>query len=159
MPFGALMIIATTLSGCSIHAMTGDVMTEYTTEHLTPYLLGTDDLDMACELGVSMGQFLLSFERVTSRPDQAAVSTMTTAALCAELAVSREELRGLRALKAQNIPRLHGVPEPSFRDGMIVGKPGNIPGHELTHQPKSREPTKFRWRVLNHHYRGLDGET
>lgn len=87
-------------AGCSVHALTGDTMSEYATQHLTPYLLSKRDLAMACEVGVSMGPYLLSFERVTTPPDQAAVSTLVTAALCAERDAWREELRALRAFRA-----------------------------------------------------------
>ena len=79
--------LSLTLSACSIHGMTGDVMSDYTVKHLSPYVLGTQDLSMACEMGASLGPFLLSFERVTDQPDMAAVPTYMTAALCAEQTV------------------------------------------------------------------------
>ena len=56
-------------------------MSDYTVKHLSPYVLGTKDLGMACEMGVSM-YFLLSFERVSDSPDMAAIPTYMTAALC-----------------------------------------------------------------------------
>ena len=94
-------------------------MIDYTLDHLTPYILGTEDVGMACELGVSMGPFLMSFERVIDRPDQASVATMVTAALCAEQKAWDEELRALRAFKDQRVAeykdariaqkRAHGV--------------------------------------------------
>ncbi len=85
-------------SACSIASMTGDMMSDYTVEHLTPYLLANRDLGMACETGASMGSYLLSFERVTSPPHRAAISTMLSAAQCAEELAWQEELRGLRAI-------------------------------------------------------------
>lgn len=107
------------LGGCSINKMTGDTLSSYTAEHLAPYVLGTDDVGMACEMGVSMGPLLLSFERVTVPPDYAAVPTLVTAALCAEQQVWGEELRATRAFKAQQVAeytdaltaqkRAHGV--------------------------------------------------
>lgn len=84
--------------GCSVASLTGDVMSAYTVEHLSPYLLAHRDLGMACETGVSMGSYLLSFERVTEAPDKAAVSTLLAAGMCAEEVAWQEELRGLRAL-------------------------------------------------------------
>ena len=89
------------LGGCSINKMTGDTLSAYTADHLAPYVLGTDDVGMACEMGVSMGPLLLSFERVTAPPDYAAVPTLVTAALCAEQQVWEEELRATRAFRAQ----------------------------------------------------------
>ncbi len=88
------------LSACSIHGMTGDVMSDYTVKHLSPYVLGTSDLTMACEMGSSMGPFLLSFERVTDQPDMAAIPTFMTAALCAEQVVWEAALRAIRAENA-----------------------------------------------------------
>jgi hypothetical protein len=96
----ALSALAISGAGCSVHALTGDTMSEYTTLHLTPYLLSKRDVSMACEVGVSLGPYLLSFERVTTPPDQAAVSTLVTAALCAEQESWTEELRALRAFRA-----------------------------------------------------------
>ena len=93
----AALLILGSLSACSVHKMTGDVMSDYTVQHLAPYVLGTDDLGMACEMGASLGPFLLSFERVTSHPDMAAVPTYMTAALCAERRVWESSLRSIRA--------------------------------------------------------------
>ena len=114
-----ILMLMMSLSGCSIHKMTGNTMIDYTLDHLTPYILGTEDVGMACELGVSMGPFLMSFERVIDRPDQASVATMVTAALCAEQKAWDEELRALRAFKDQRVAeykdariaqkRAHGV--------------------------------------------------
>jgi len=90
-------------SGCSVYKVTGDTLSGYTAEHLAPYVLGTDDVGMACEMGVSMGPLLLSFERVTASPDYAAVPTLLTSALCAEQQVWGEELRSVRAYRAKAI--------------------------------------------------------
>ena len=34
-------------AGCSIHTMTGDVMSEYASDHMLPYLLAYGDTDVA----------------------------------------------------------------------------------------------------------------
>ena len=102
------------LSACSIHGMTGDVMSDYTVKHLSPYVLGTQDLSMACEMGASMGPFLLSFERVTDRPDMAAIPTFMTAALCAEQVVWEAELRALRAERNANASE--------YKDALVAQK-------------------------------------
>lgn len=89
-------------AGCSVASLTGDVMSAYTVEHLSPYILAHRDLGMACETGVSMGNYLLSFERVTDAPNKAAVSTLLSAGMCAEEVAWQQELRGLRALFQAN---------------------------------------------------------
>jgi hypothetical protein len=77
-------------------------MTDYTIDHLAPYVLGTDDLEMACEMGVSLGPFLMSFSRPIKRdPHKAAVPTLLTAGLCADFKTWEAELRYLRAIKNQ----------------------------------------------------------
>ncbi len=91
------------LTACSLNKMTGDMMTDYTKDHLTPYILQSSDLEMACEMGVSMGPYLLSFERVTKSPDEVAIATIMTSAVCAEQRAWEEELRHLRALFQKNI--------------------------------------------------------
>lgn len=85
--------------GCSLHALTGDTMISYTTEHMVPYAMGSADVDRACETGVSLGQFLRSFSRVTDEPHRAAVITELSAGMCSEGHTWEAELRHLRALK------------------------------------------------------------
>lgn len=97
----AVLPVAT---GCSVASLTGDAMSAYTVEHLSPYILAHRDLGMACETGVSMGSYLLSFERVTAAPNKAAISTLLSAGMCAEEAAWEHELRGLRAVFQGNVP-------------------------------------------------------
>jgi hypothetical protein len=87
------------LWNCSTHAMLGDVLSDYAVEQMAPYLLTTEDLGMACETGVSMGGFLLSFKRVTDTPNEAAIFTLLAAAHCAEAEAWEVELTGLRAAR------------------------------------------------------------
>ena len=84
--------------GCSIHQMTGDTMSDYTRTHLIPYLLEKGTLENACELGVSMGPFVNSFERVTDAPHHAAVPTLVSSATCSQERAWQSELRYLRAI-------------------------------------------------------------
>ena len=59
-------------------------------------------LDSACGLGLSMGGFVNSFERVTDSPHHAAIPTLISAASCFEEQAWQAELRYLRAIgKAQ----------------------------------------------------------
>ncbi len=132
-------LFASLTAGCSLNAMTGDMMSAYTVEEMTPYLLESDDLGMACETGVSMGAYLMSFERVTDPPDKAAISTLVTAASCAQVEVWEAELASLRAIKAGvgadaqdariRERRAHGVAAKRFyrawrRVGAAYGAPG-----------------------------------
>ena len=71
--FLAVLLVLGAGNGCSVYQMTGDTMTGYTRDHLIPYLLEKGTLDSACGLGLAMGGFLNSFERVTDSPHHAAV--------------------------------------------------------------------------------------
>ena len=91
------------VNGCSIHALTGGMLNDYTVHHVTPYLMTTDDIDMACETGVSLGSQLMSYARVTDAPDEAGVTTLASAASCSEFRVWDAELRQIRATQAGNV--------------------------------------------------------
>jgi len=86
-------------AGCSLNAMTGNMMADYSVKHVVPHVFETGDVDMACKLGVSMGPFLLSFGRVTTPPDRSGIVTMLAAGMCAEADAREAELDQLRALK------------------------------------------------------------
>ncbi len=87
------------LTTCSIYGMAGDKVADYSQEYLIPHLMSTDDLEMSCATGASMGGVLTSFSRVTDSPDKIASATMLTAGICAELNAREYELESLRALK------------------------------------------------------------
>lgn len=100
-----LFIIACALvcmSGCSVYQVTGDTITGYTRNHLIPYLMEEGTLDSACGLGLSMGGFLNSFERVTDAAHRAAIPTLVSAASCFQEDAWQAELRYLRAIRATN---------------------------------------------------------
>ena len=89
-------------SGCEslIMKSTGEMMNAYTVKHLTPFAMGTQDLDMACRISQGTGNLLLSYRRVLDTPPhQGTVTTMASAAACAESLGVEAELRGIRALK------------------------------------------------------------
>jgi hypothetical protein len=88
--------LAVLTSGC-LYKATGNVMSGYAAEHMVPYMMASDDVNMACQTGVSMGSFLMSFERVTNPPDRAALVTLLSAAMCSEAQAWEAELRRLRA--------------------------------------------------------------
>ena len=102
-----LIIIAAAMgivTGCSMQKLTGITMSEYSQERVVPYTLQTDDIGMACELGVSMGPFLMSFETVLdSPPHRSSVLTAQAAGMCSELQTWEAELEGLLAVKESRI--------------------------------------------------------
>ena len=102
-PMRPRLVLALALgnASCTITSMTGDVLSEYAVDHLTPYMLAMHDVGMVCATGEAMGAFLRSFERVTRPPYRASVSAMSSAAACAEERAWSEELRSLRAIFAR----------------------------------------------------------
>ncbi len=99
-----LLAAVTAFSGAGCRSMlysqTGDVTAHFAVEHMTPYVMATDDADMACSTGAALGNFTMAFERVTDRPDKAALSALVSAATCAESGAWEAELDGARALRA-----------------------------------------------------------
>lgn len=94
-----LLLTSLLFGGCSLHKMTGDMLSEYAVEHLNPFMLAFGDTQMACELAQSLGGQMLSYERVTDRPNKAGVVVMASAGICTEQQAWAEELRSLRAIK------------------------------------------------------------
>ena len=96
----AVVLVACSGVACqgAVYKTTGSVMSSYAVQHMVPTMMESSDLNMACEAGVSMGSFLLSFQRVTAHTDRAALVTLLSAGMCAEQDAWDAELRGLRAL-------------------------------------------------------------
>jgi hypothetical protein len=88
-------------AGCEgfMQRQTGSIMGGYAAEHMVPYMMASSDLAMACETGVSMGAFLMSFERITDPPEKAALVTLLAAGMCAEDAAWEADLHQLRAVR------------------------------------------------------------
>lgn len=95
----ALLVFSGACTG-TMHTATGDVMSSYTTDHVVPYLLTWPDADYACQMGAAFGPFIASFERVTDRPDLAALMSLMGAGICSEARSWEAELTYLRALRA-----------------------------------------------------------
>jgi hypothetical protein len=95
----SVLVLACGFGGCSLNAMTGKMMSDFSVQHVVPFVFETGDVDMSCKLGVSMGPFLLSYGRVTTAPDRAGIVTMLSAGMCAEADAREAELDQLRALK------------------------------------------------------------
>lgn len=100
------VLASVSLGGCSIvnnmiYSTTGDVMQGFSKEHTVPYLLQSDDLDMACAMSEAVQPLLLSFGRVTTNPDQLAVMMSLQAGGCAEDMAREAELDSIGALRAR----------------------------------------------------------
>lgn len=102
--YGSLLfLLLFVLSGCGslyrqAYAPTGHVLTNYGTDELTPYLMSTDDISMACSMGESTSNLLLSFQRVIPPPNKTGLSSVFSAGLCSQLEAHEAELRHQRAL-------------------------------------------------------------
>jgi len=96
----ALVVLSSGACSGFINSTTGDVMSSYTVDHVVPYLMSTPDPDYACALGAAFGPFIASFERVTDRPDLAALMSEMGAGICAETRAWEADLAYLRALRA-----------------------------------------------------------
>lgn len=116
------LAVAATLGGCSIHGMTGDVMADYSTEHLIPWVLESGDTGMACETGVSLGGFLISFGRVTDPPHRAAIPTLLSAAVCAQEQAYEADLRSRRAIRAANVPEAKDARTVEKRQNVVAAR-------------------------------------
>src|SRR4051812_46530612 len=91
------LALAVAQTGC-LYGATGNVMGGYSSEHLVPYVMGSDDVNQACHMGESLGPFLMSFERVSDPPNRAALVSMVAAGMCSEERAREAELRRLRAV-------------------------------------------------------------
>ncbi len=96
------LFLSAGLGGCSMHALTGDMLNDFTVQHMTPYLMSTDDVGIGCETGVSLVSMVLAYDRVTKPANKAAVGSLATAASCAQEVAWENELRQIRAVKAGN---------------------------------------------------------
>ncbi len=105
--FFTVTLMVLTLTGCGIlyrqmYPTTGRVLSHYGTNELTPYLMSTNDIPMACSMGEATSNLLLSFERVLPRPNKTGLSSVFSAGLCSQLDAHEAELRRMRALNSNN---------------------------------------------------------
>ncbi|MFB6345469.1 MAG: hypothetical protein ABEK50_06830 [bacterium] len=84
------------------YAPAGNVLDSYIKDEVTPYMMGTTDVRMACAMGESTTQILLSFQRTIERPDRSGISSILSAGLCAELEAHEADLRRKRAIFNNN---------------------------------------------------------
>lgn len=103
----AVLVVSVMFSGCGVinhvvYATTGEVLKSYSKHHAVPYLMGTEDLAMGCAMAESMAPLLLSFGRVTSDPDQLAVTLYLSGGSCAEEKAREHGLEATAAMRAMN---------------------------------------------------------
>ncbi len=116
----AMGALAVALAGCmsTFQSTTGDVMSDYSTRHLIPWVLANGDTGIACETGVSMVSFLVSFERVTDPPHGAAIPTLLSAGVCAQEQAYEADLASRRAIRRADVP--------AAKDARILEKRHNV---------------------------------
>jgi len=91
------------LSACTVaYKGTGDILLGYAEEQGVPYMLSSNDAELACSMAEAFTPFLLSFSRVTAPPDQLAIVFYLMAGNCIESEAQEQELRYLRAVYAKN---------------------------------------------------------
>ncbi len=88
-----------TLSGCSVgYRTSGEFLHGYSERHMVPYVLSQSDTDMACTMGSSLDNLLLSFQRTGAEMASIGVFSKALAAFCADQAAIEQEIIYLRAL-------------------------------------------------------------
>lgn len=104
----ALMAAAVLLlAGCSanpIYTTTGVVISSYSEDEATPYVLQMSDTRLACSLGEGVDPLVYSFSRVTDAPDSTGSLLMLLAANCMEYRAWEAELSYLRAEFRGDVP-------------------------------------------------------
>ena len=104
----ALMAAAVLLlAGCSanpIYTTTGVVLSSYSEDEATPYVLQMSDTRLACSLGEGVDPLVYSFSRVTDAPDSTGSLLMLLAANCMEYRAWEAELSYLRAEFRGDVP-------------------------------------------------------
>lgn len=106
------------LAGCSanpIYSTTGMVLSNYSEDEATPYVMQMSDPKMACALGEGVDPLLYSFSRVTDAPESTGSLLMLLAANCSEYKAWEAELDYLRADFAGDVPAAKDAREKSKR--------------------------------------------
>lgn len=106
------------LAGCSanpLYSTTGVVLSNYSEDEATPYVLQMSDPKMACALGEGVDPLLYSFSRVTDAPNSTGSLLMLLAANCAEYRVREAELDYLRAESDGKVPAAKDAREKAKR--------------------------------------------
>lgn len=98
-----LLILMLTFAGCStVYKGTGDLMISYADDEVVPYLLTTEDVDMACTMTEAFSSFFFSFETVTNSPDELKILLYMMAGQCSESRALESQLQYIRAVKQRN---------------------------------------------------------
>lgn len=104
----ALLSAVLVLAGCEVNPIyktTGIVLTNYSQDEATPYVLQMSDTDMACSMGESLDPLVYSFKRVTDTPEKSGALLELLSATCSEKQAWEAELRYLRASYQGEVPR------------------------------------------------------
>jgi hypothetical protein len=109
---------AVMLAGCSanpIYSTTGVVLSNYSEQEATPYVMQMSDPQLACALGEGVDPLLYSFSRVTEAPDSTGSLLMLLAGNCMEYRAWEAELSYLRADYEGNVPAAKDAREEAKR--------------------------------------------
>ena len=114
----SLVVLALVLlAGCAnpIYSTTGVVLSGYSENEATPYVLQMSDPHLACSLGEGVDPLLYSFSRVTEAPDSTGSLLMLLAGNCMEYRAWDAELAYLRADFDGNVPAAKDAREAAKR--------------------------------------------
>lgn len=91
------------LSGCDPVAFIANQSLRFVEKKLVPPMLAESDALMACQSGVATTPLIMATENLGANANQLGTLLYTTAGVCAEMAATENELRYLRAAKANNV--------------------------------------------------------
>lgn len=99
-----LLIILTTMAGCSIIDRTsGHFIQGMSNRQISPYMLTTDDLEVACATSQGTQALVLSFSRVGVSPDRVGILMNMMTGTCSEMQAQEDGLTYLRAFANKNV--------------------------------------------------------
>lgn len=122
----AILLLFLIMGGCSsfhpIYTPTGDVLTAYSEDEATPYVMQMSDSALACSMGEGLDPLVYSFSRVTDAPDKTGSLLMLLAANCAEAKAWEAELSYLRADYRGDVPAAKDAREKAKRLNALTAK-------------------------------------
>ncbi len=122
----AILLLFLVMGGCSsfhpIYTPTGDILTAYSEDEATPYVMQMSDSALACSMGEGLDPLVYSFSRVTGAPDKTGSLLMLLAANCTESKAWEAELAYLRADYSGDVPAAKDAREKAKRLNALTAK-------------------------------------
>lgn len=100
---GAIICASVMLTACDPIAFISNQSLRFVEKNLVPPLLKTNDVNMACQSSVGITPLIIATENLGADANQLGTLLYTTAAVCAEAQANENELRYLRAARANNV--------------------------------------------------------